>query len=35
MSLIAWGEENYKRIKKIDGIFCRMDTETTELLKNI
>lgn len=24
-ALIAWGEKNYERIKKIDGIFCRID----------
>lgn len=24
--LIAWGEDNYKRIKNIDGLYCRIDS---------
>lgn len=23
--LVAWGEENYARIKKVDGIYLRID----------
>jgi hypothetical protein len=26
--LIAWGEEAYQRIKKIDGIYVRLDKTT-------
>ena len=25
--LIAWGEENYKRIKNIDGLYVKIDNE--------
>lgn len=23
--LIAWGEDNYQRLKNIEGIYCRID----------